>query len=43
MLPQIYAKREGIYAFPLEKIKEDLTKLKHAIYTDPHDQSPWFY
>lgn len=31
------------YLIPFEKIKEDLSLLKHAFFTDPKDQSPWNY
>ena len=42
--PLIHTDDEGgVYAIPLEQIKDDLKRLKHAFFTDPKDQSPWNY
>ena len=43
-MPLIYADQDGgVYSLPLDRIKEDLQRLKHAFFTDPKDQSPWNY
>ena len=44
LMPLIHADQaDGVYALPLDLIKEDLKRLKHAFFTDPKDQSPWNY
>ena len=43
-MPMIHSDQPGgVYALPLDLIKEDLQSLKHAFFTDPKDQSPWNY
>ena len=47
LMPKFYNDNETIwnqgYCIPIETIKEDLSTLKNAFFTDPKDQSPWNY
>ena len=44
LMPILYEDMPGLsYILPLEKIKSELEMLKHALYTDPKDQSSWNY
>lgn len=40
---KLYPALNGGEQINLEQIKTDLELLKHAVFTDPRDQSPWNY
>ena len=41
LMLKIHKKNGSQYKIPLDLIKEELDKIKHAIFTEPNDQSPW--
>ena len=43
LIPFIKSAEGQTYDLPLTVITEDLSRLKHAYFTDPKDQSPWNY
>lgn len=43
LLLKIHKNNGSQYKVPIDIIKEELEKIKHAIFTEPNDQSPWNY
>ena len=43
LLIKIHKNNGSVYQIPLNIIEEELEKIKHAIFTEPNDQSPWNY
>ena len=43
LLLKIHKDNGSQYKVPLDLIQKELDKIKHAIFTEPNDQSPWNY
>ena len=43
LMIKIYESNDGLYQVPLDLIQSELEKIKHAIFTEPNDQSSWNY
>ena len=43
LLVKIHESNDGPYDVPLDLIQAELEKIKHAIFTEPNDQSSWNY
>ena len=42
-LKRLYALTDDQYVIPIDSINSELEQLKHAIFTEPKDQSAWNY